>query len=63
MNAREFFDLVDNMRSTQKEYFRTKSPYVLEESKRLERLVDNEIKRAKDEVKKRQEPELKFDES
>ena len=45
MTAKEFFDLVSDMRSQQKEYFRTRSTSVLNESKALERLVDAEIRR------------------
>lgn len=45
MTAKEFFDLVSDMRLKQKEYFRTRSTSVLNESKALERLVDAEIRR------------------
>ena len=45
MNAREFFDKVAQMRSMQKEYFRTRSKTALQESKRLEREIDMEIAR------------------
>ena len=45
MTAREFFDLVSDMRLKQKEYFCTRSTSVLNESKALERLVDTEILR------------------
>lgn len=45
MNAREFFDKVAQMRSMQKEYFRTRSRTALQESKRLEREIDMEIAR------------------
>ena len=45
MNAREFFDLVSKMRQAQTSFFKTKAPGTLQESKRLERLVDAEIKR------------------
>ena len=45
MNAREFFDKVAQMRSMQKEYFRTRSKTALQESKRLEREIDVEIAR------------------
>ena len=48
MNAREFFQLVSNMRSQQRDYFRTRSPQTLAESKRLERLVDAEINRVQE---------------
>ena len=45
MNAREFFNKVAQMRSMQKEYFRTRSKTALQESKRLEREIDVEIAR------------------
>lgn len=45
MNAREFFTLVTRMRDKQKEYFRTRSVSVLQESKQLEKQVDDEIRR------------------
>lgn len=38
--AYQFFRLVERMRNKQKEYFRTKSQAVLNESKQLEREVD-----------------------
>lgn len=44
--AYQFFRLVERMRDKQKEYFRTKSQVVLNESKQLEREVDSEIQRA-----------------
>lgn len=47
MTAREFFDLVSDMRSKQREYFRTRSSSVLSESKALERRVDDEIRRVR----------------
>jgi len=45
MNAKQFYDLVVKMRQTQREYFKTRSKQVLEESKRLEKQVDDEIAR------------------
>ena len=45
MNPKEFFDKVAEMRSAQKEYFRTRSQQALSESKRLEREIDMEIAR------------------
>ena len=45
MNAREFFNKVAQMRSMQKEYFRTRSKTALQESKRLEMEIDMEIAR------------------
>lgn len=55
MNAKEFFDLVSEMRSKQKEYFRTRSTSVLNESKALERRVDTEIMRVNQMMKEKQE--------
>jgi phosphate uptake regulator len=40
MTARELAELVAEMRSAQKEYFRTKNPAAIERSKQLERKVD-----------------------
>ena len=58
MTAKEFFDLVSEMRSKQKEYFRTRSASALNESKTLERRVDDEIMRANQLIKERQQPKL-----
>lgn len=58
MNAKEFFTLVARMRGKQKEYFRTRSTSVLQESKRLEKQVDDEIKRVGEIIKDKQEPKL-----
>lgn len=58
MTARDFFDLVARMRDKQKEYFRTRSGFVLKESKQLEKQVDEEIKRVKDIIRDKQEPKL-----
>lgn len=43
MTARAFFDLVREMRETQKGYFLTRSRDLLEKNKQLEREVDREI--------------------
>lgn len=48
MKAKEFFDLVSKMRDAQKQYFRTRSQSLLNQSKELERAVDAEIKRVND---------------
>lgn len=58
MTARDFFDLVARMRDKQKEYFRTRSGSVLKESKQLEKLVDEEIRRVNGIIRERQEPKL-----
>ncbi len=44
MSATELARLVAEMRSAQKEYFRTKSPTALDRSKQLERAVDQACK-------------------
>lgn len=58
MNAREFFSKVAQMRSMQKEYFRTRSKTALQESKRLEREIDMEIARVEEIVGKIHLPEF-----
>ena len=58
MNAYDFFNLVTKMRDKQKEYFRTRSASVLQESKRLEKQVDDEIQRVNGIIKDKQEPKL-----
>jgi len=58
MTAKEFFDLVSDMRSKQREYFRTRSTSVLNESKALERLVDAEIRRVKEIMNDNKEDKL-----
>lgn len=45
MTPREFFDKVVDMRNAQKKYFMTRSKQHLEEAKRLEREIDDEITR------------------
>lgn len=45
MNAKAFFDLVSDMRKLQRDYFATRDKTVLAASKRLERMVDDEIER------------------
>lgn len=47
MDRKVFFHKVCQMRTTQREYFKTRSKAVLERSKRLEKLIDDEITRAK----------------
>lgn len=56
--AYQFFRLVERMRNKQKEYFRTKSQFALNESKQLEHEVDDEIKRANDIINNQQQPSL-----
>lgn len=45
MDAKSFFLLVSGMRSAQKKYFLTRERHDLYESKRLEKIVDDEIDR------------------
>ena len=58
MTAKEFFDLVSDKRSKQREYFRTRSTSVLNESKALERLVDAEIRRVNEIMNDNKEDQL-----
>lgn len=45
MNPEQFFQTVVRMREAQKEYLKSRSRSSLEESKRLEKLIDDEIDR------------------
>ena len=45
MTARDFFNLVREMRDAQRSYFLTRSRDLLEKSKQLERDIDQEINR------------------
>lgn len=47
MKAREFFELVADMRAAQKAYFRTRSLADLDRAKHDEQAVDDEIKRVR----------------
>ena len=58
MTAREFFNLVREMRETQKGYFLTRSKDLLEKSKQLEREVDREIARVDAILREKQCPKL-----
>lgn len=51
MKAKDFFDLVSEMREAQKLYFKTRSKEVLQRSKILERKVDDEIVRVNNLIK------------
>lgn len=44
MTNPDFIDLIKNMRSAQVEYFKTRTTDALKKSKKLERMVDREIK-------------------
>lgn len=52
MTAREFFDLVRQMREAQKRYCRMRINEYLQRSRKLEQKVDDEIRRV-DEVQSR----------
>lgn len=58
MNARDFFDLVREMREAQKGYFLTRSTDLLSKSKELEREVDREIARVDAILREKQCPKL-----
>lgn len=45
MNAKDFFNLVTEMRKNQKDYFKTRTTEALRKSKELEKQVDDEIAR------------------
>ena len=45
MDAKEFFKNVENMRNAQKKYFSCRTQANLKEAKKLEKIVDDEIKR------------------
>lgn len=53
-----FFNLVKEMRATQKEYFRTRAHSALVRSKDLERRVDDELTRGDQYLKQQQQPSL-----
>lgn len=48
MNAREFFFLVAEMRDAQARYFKDRDQVVLRAARKLEGLVDAEIRRVKE---------------
>lgn len=45
MTAKDFFNIVTEMRKNQKDYFKTRSTEALRKSKELEKQVDDEIAR------------------
>lgn len=47
MKAREFFELVSRMRDLQKQYFATRDRQILQQSKQIERQIDEEICRVR----------------
>lgn len=54
MNAREFFYLVAQMRSAQKEYFRGRDQLALRAARKYENMVDAEIERARQVLSKKE---------
>ena len=58
MDAKAFFYLVSQMRTMQKEYFKTRSKSSLEQSKDLEKRVDAEIQRVNKIIEERANPQL-----
>ena len=58
MTARDFFNLVREMRKTQRSYFLTRSKELLEKSKQLEQEVDREIARVDAILREKQCPKL-----
>lgn len=58
MTAKEFFQLVVRMRKAQQEYFKTRSGASLQDSKRYEKEVDNEIKRVMHIIQLKSNPKL-----
>ena len=61
MNAEQFFRLVEKMRAKQREYSRTRSQAVLQESKEYEQCVDAEIDRANKALQEKIEPRIPFE--
>ena len=57
MTAKEFFELVVEMRYAQKNYFKTRNQGYLDRSKNLEKQVDKEIERVQKLIT---EPEFNF---
>lgn len=58
MDAKTFFDKVKRMREAQKNYFKLRSPHYLNESKRLEKEIDDEIKRVDSIIAERNSPKI-----
>lgn len=55
MNPTQFFKLVSELRERQKEYFKTRSRESLQQSKALEKRLDDEITRV-NEIMRRKNP-------
>ena len=60
MDARQFFDLVVQMRAAQRQYAKTGDNTALRYSRDLERKVDAEIKRVEMITKEKQSPRLEL---
>lgn len=60
MTPKEFFDNVCRMRKAQKEYFRTRSGRALSDSKRLEKVIDDEIERVNKVMEAKNNPKMEF---
>lgn len=60
MNAREFFYMVKEMREAQRNYFKFRTKQFLDESKRLEKNIDAEIKRVEQIKLDKQQPRLEL---
>ena len=58
MDSKTFFDKVVKMREAQKAYFKNRSPSYLNESKRLEKEIDNEINHVQKAIEERNNPKL-----
>ncbi len=62
MNAREFFYLVAQMRSAQKEYFRSRDQLALRAARKYENMIDAEIERVRQIVSESESTALMGDE-
>lgn len=60
MDSKTFFDKVVRMREAQKAYFKRRSPSYLNESKRFEKEIDDEIKRVQQLINEHNNPKLGF---
>lgn len=58
MNAKEFFYMVKEMREAQRNYFKYRTKQFLDQSKFLERAIDEEIKRVEQIKLDEQQPRL-----
>lgn len=53
MTSLQFFKLVEQLRIYQKEYFKTRSKETLQQSKALEKRIDDEISRVNEIIKRK----------